>query len=178
MTVSAAEMLDALSLAEAWVEEALVDRSTPWNSLHVNDEFPHVRRLWTSMTDEYRVALHRIEPIPEGQRPLFHWHRWPAAFLLLDGAYDTGVGHGPPGGTPPNIELISRCHAGERRAMVDPNEWHWIRPTRHAVTTIMVFGKQYPGVRERKATRELSALPLLERNRMLQDMQRLFGILT
>ena len=177
MHVTERRMLEAVDFArDHWLEAVLADHTTRWHSFLMDDEQPVVERIWTQMDDEFRVAIHRILPVPAGSAPLFHWHRWPAGFFLLDGSYRTGIGHGPPGDLPPEVTRILECHAGDRRVMIDPNEWHWVSPLRHSVISIMVFGRPYPGVPERVAKRPTLALPRPRIENLLWTTRQLYGM--
>ena len=161
-------MLAALEAATEWFDVAVFDPDGMWCSLAIDDEMPHVERVWRPMGDEgLRVAIHRIAVCET--RPLFHAHRWPAAFRILCGRYRSGIGHGPPDGNPPDIERVVSYPTGSRYAMTDPSAWHWVSPEGAPTITLMVIGPPYPGKHERTPRTPLGPLTPEAKRRLLLE---------
>lgn len=124
------------------------DDRKDWKSLFIDYEKPHVERLWTQWKD-YRVYLHKIHPC-EKHEVLYHPHPWPSAMLICSGQYETGLGYGDPFGEKPPI--IGPFYLAQWSAyqMLNPNEWHYVRPIERSgwaiwpCYTIMITGKLYP----------------------------------
>lgn len=141
-----------------------------WNSLFVDDEFPHVERVWMPY-GEGRIFLHRIHPCEEGQA-LYHPHPWPSAVRVLYGWYETAYGHGP-GPEPPPMGWAKVVGAGDRYEMVNPEAWHYVRPLGGPAVTLMVAGKPWSKPPHRKG-RNLRPLSDSAKQEMIEIFRRLF----
>lgn len=166
-----AAMLAELDAAIPWLKQRLMLSVDAWNSIFVCDEEPHVERLWFNMKPHVRVALQRIHHC--SGKPLIHGHTRPAAFLILDGIYRTAVGHcATPGGIPDEM-VVHHRRAGDRFAMADPNERHWVNPITATCLSIMVTGEQYqPPIPERAVTRQLFPLDAPVKQRLFRDVRQ------
>lgn len=166
-----AAMLAELNAAIPWLKQRLLPAYVGgWNSIFICDEEPHVERLWLNMKPHVRVSLHRIHQCRG--KPLIHGHTRPAAFLILDGIYRTGVGYSDvPGGIPDEMKVHQK-RPGDRFAMADPRERHWVNPETPTCLTIMVTGGQFqPIVPERVVTKPLHPLDPAAKLVLLRDMR-------
>jgi len=168
-------ILEQLDRADEFIGECLADRGYSWSSMLSDHSYPHIERLWTRFDDMIAV-VHRILPIPKKETPLLHWHRRPMGFLLKDGAYWEDQGFAPPGGPPPCNLNRRLCLPGERRAMVRSDAWHLVRPKRHSVMSVCVFGPVYPGVPALETTRDFSRLSPERFERLLAAARTNYGI--
>ncbi len=141
------DMLDVLNEVERVLPQMLLDASR-WKGLDITYETPHVERLWTPKTVrgvEYRVYLHRIHPCKDA---LMHPHPWPSAVMLVSGSYDMGIAYGhpdpfSPGAVPPEAARMY-LSPGSRYEMLNPWGWHWVKPLRRPVLSVMVTGTPWP----------------------------------
>lgn len=176
MTITEDFLLAQLRAADDVIEQCLSDPKTQWHSMLVDDVLPNLERIWVRMDNGMLAVVHRILPVPTGEEPLLHWHRRPMGFLLKDGAYWEGRAFGTPGGPPPPVIEQRLCLPGTLRAMVDPNEWHWIRPERHSVLSVNVFGPAYHGVPERPTPKGIGTLPNNRLARLIADTRTIYGM--
>lgn len=153
--VPGGSMLPVLEQAERELP-ALLLRREDWQSLLVDDEQPHVERLWMPY-GEGRLLLHVIHPCVSGQS-LLHPHPWASAMHILDGWYETAIGHGPPDGPMPQMAAPKVVGKGHRYEMVNPFAWHYVRPVGGPTVTVMVTGKPWkaPGNRKGRSLGPLS----------------------
>ena len=145
--VPGGSMLPVLEQAERELP-ALLLVPGDWQSLYVDDEKPHVERLWMPY-GEGRLMLHVIHPCAPGE-PLYHPHPWASAMRILDGWYETAYGHGAPDGAPPPMGEKKALGAGSRYEMVNPEAWHYVRPLGGPAVTVMVTGKPWKAPGNRK----------------------------
>ena len=176
MTITDQLLFEKLTAADEFVRKRLTDPRARWLSMLVDGAYPNIERMWVLTEDGFRAVVHRILPVPEGQTPLIHWHTRPMAFLLLDGSYREGRGTGTPDGSPP-VTLEERIRSpGDRHAMASPHEWHWVRPVRHSVLTVCVFGLPFRGMQERQTPMIHSPLPPDRLARLIADTRTIYGL--
>lgn len=162
-------MLDKLSEAIAALPRLLRDPDE-WNSLKVDYEYPNVDRVWRQLDDNHRVLLHKIYPCEEGEA-LLHPHPWPSAVAVMSSGlgrkccYETGVGYGDPLGDPPPIAAKFTLTGGTSYEMVDPNGWHYVRPTERHIYTVMVIGPLYGTPKQDRFGQKREHRPLNEQER-------------
>ena len=134
-------MLDVLKRAIEDLPSLIRDEGS-WNSLRVDYNHPYVDRLWRQF-DDHRILLHRIHPC-EAEQALLHPHPWPSAMRVLGpGVYETGIGYGDPTGEPPPVAAKFVLKNYGTYEMLDPNTWHYVRPRRQAVHSVMVIGRPF-----------------------------------
>ena len=125
------------------LDDVLVDlpklliNKNEWSSLNINDEIPHTQRICRQLGD-VRVSLHRI--FPSLGKPFFHPHPWPCAMIILKGAYEMGLGYG---NTKPPVSSTCILTEGSRYEMVNKNSWHYVRPLKEPVYSVMISGKPW-----------------------------------
>lgn len=152
--VPGGSMLPILEQAERELPALLMVRED-WRSLPVDDEQPHVERLWMPY-GEGRLLLHVIHAAPASRCTIRTRGR--SAMRILDGWYETAYGHGPPAGPPPPKGEAKVVGAWYRYEMVNPEAWHYVRPVGGAAVTVMVTGKPWRVPGNRKG-RGLGPLP-------------------
>jgi hypothetical protein len=159
-------MLEAL-IESAQALPTLLETPGIWKSLYIDYHPPFVERAYCDFKN-WRINLHRIHPVPdagseggsESQVALYHPHPWPSAMLIVGGAYEMRTGYGSPTGEPPPMGGRILLTEGAMYEMVDPREWHYVKPSIGLRThTIMVTGKPYPDRdQSKKPTKELRSL--------------------
>jgi len=127
-------MLNILDKFEKQLPKLLKDHK--WNSLYIDYHPPVVERVWRQIGD-YRFALHRIHPC---KKPLYHPHPWPTAVKIIEGSYEMGVGYGK---KKPKIASRIILTKNSTYEFIDPNTWHYVKPIKKPVMTIMVSGKPF-----------------------------------
>jgi hypothetical protein len=132
-------MLQVLHAVETALPELLKDEAG-WNSLLVDYHTPFVERLWREWNG-YRIYLHRIHPCEPGEA-LFHPHPWASAMRVLAGTYEMALGYGT-GETEPPIGSLDILYAGSEYEMIDPNDWHYVRPLLVPTMSLMVTDKPW-----------------------------------
>lgn len=127
------EMLNILEDVVTNLPKLLTNKHE-WSSLNINDENPKTERIWRQFGD-IRINLHRI--FPSKRKPFFHPHPWPCSMVILKGEYEMALGYGNK--KPP---IISTCilTEGSRYEMVKKNAWHYVRPIKEKVYSIMISG--------------------------------------
>lgn len=172
-------MLKMLEAAIQAMPELLKDPEA-WNSLKVDYNHPHVDRLWRSFEGS-RILLHRIHPCTTEQA-LLHPHPWPSAVWVLPrvhgGSYETGIGYGDPSGEVPPLAAKFILATGTTYEMTDPNGWHYVRPIKRHIYTMMVTGKPY-GLPKDERFGQLKQHRLLteeERRTLFQAVRPHFGL--
>jgi len=152
----------------------LADPATPWKSLNVTYEDPHVERVWIQL-GEYRLMLHRIHPC---DRPLKHPHPWPSAIRVLSGQYMMGVGRFGQNGEAEVATLI--LTAGSRYEMNHPHGWHYVKPLGTPSLSVMLTGKPWPkttGIKHPGTDQEHTHLAEPVKNELLQEFRKRFPVM-
>lgn len=134
-------MLQLLQQALRELPMLIDDPTTPWKSLSVRYETPHVDRVWLQWRLDTRLFLHEIHPCGKS---LFHPHPWPSAVSILENYYEMSVGYGDPGGPAPKIAAHMVLGPGSEYEMVEPWAWHSVRPLHDSVFSVMVTGMPWP----------------------------------
>lgn len=120
---------------------ALIRQRTEWNSLEVVYDKPRVERLWRQLGD-HRLALHRIHSCEKGES-LLHPHPWPSAVIVLSGVYEMGVGYSETDEVP-DLDRVIHWDCSTRGTfeyeMVNPHEWHYVRPVGGVCMSVMLSG--------------------------------------
>lgn len=108
---------------------SMFSKTEIWQSLVINKRKPTTYRVFTTLDCGSRVCLHRFLPC-DTHEAFYHPHPWPAAFLLLRGAYQMKLGyavHGSQDLKPVDVsELL--LTTGSRYEIVDPDTWHSVAP--------------------------------------------------
>lgn len=128
-----------------------------WRSLYIDYDYPYVERVYLDW-EEYRINLHIIHPIPEGQVPYYHPHPWPSACRILRNAYRMRLGLEV---EPDHVVDVSNLVMSRNSAyeMVFPNTWHAIEPLNNVnVPSLMITGKPYGIVIPNQAGHQLKEL--------------------
>lgn len=132
-------MLAELQGLRAKIPGLIDDPTTPWQTLDVLYEDPHVERVWLQLGSK-RLYLHRIHPCERG---FYHPHPWPSAIILLSGAQRMWLGYGPPSGSPPDIAATIELAAGSAYEMLDPRGWHAVMPQGGVSLSLMLTGRPW-----------------------------------
>lgn len=111
---------------------------TPWQTVDVTYEDPHVERVWVQLGD-FRVNLHRIHPC---KFPLTHPHPWPSAVHIFSGTYQMGVGRLGQNASAEVATIL--LTAGSSYEMIHPHGWHYVRPIGEPSMSVMLTGKPFP----------------------------------
>ena len=139
-------LLRDLARVEQKLPELIAD-SAGWQSLDINYEPPHVKRLWRDVVLDpeddglfhYRVCLHQILPC---MAALFHPHPWPSAVKILSGRYEMGLGDSATEIEPPMIATLVLA-AGSSYEMVHPDGWHSVRPLDEPSYSLMIMAAPF-----------------------------------
>lgn len=135
-------MINELKNIEKTILLDLLRKPEVWKSLDINYHPPHVERLYTFYGD-YKISLHKIYSCKK-QDALLHPHPWKAAFHILDGVYETGIGFSDTKEVPK--EMSTFITYGEAYYdMTTPNIWHYVRPRRKNdwCYSVMLSSKPY-----------------------------------
>jgi hypothetical protein len=62
---------------------------------------------------------------------------------IVSGKYEMGVGYGA-GNETPAISSVTIYTAGQEYEMIDPNDWHYVRPIDNPSLSLMVTGEKWP----------------------------------
>ena len=122
------------------VRALLSNPSTPWKTLDILYEDPHVERAWVQLNNGYRLYLHRIHPCKKG---FYHPHPWPSAIIIVSGQQMMTLGAGSPVGPPPDPAATLELTAGCGYEMVTQNGWHSICPFDGPSLSIMLTGQPW-----------------------------------
>lgn len=148
----------------------LADPTTPWQSLDVTYEDPHVERVWIQL-GEYRVLLHRIHPC---EKPLRHPHPWPSAVRILSGEYRMGVGKLGQDGDAEIATIVLTAFSSYE--MLHSHAWHSVQPLYKPSLSVMLTGKPWPKVNgiAHPGTGQNQPLSDARKSDLLQDFRQLF----
>ena len=150
-----------------------------WNTLDVDYYPPRVERLWTQYDNEHRLFIHLIHPTDEPC--LFHKHRWPASFKMIDGSYEMGItwfrdeiksedAH--------KLPMMAKfiIYTGSYYQMTETHTLHYVKPLGGVSTSLMLSGPLYPEAESRKkvGATALKPLSVLRKMTILQWMQKLY----
>lgn len=155
-------MIDKLKKAESILLD-LLEKPEIWNTLDIDYFPPRVERLWTQLDKDHRLYIHIIHPT--NQPCLFHKHRWPAAFKVIDGSYEMGLSYSEKEITseeaykivPISKHIISK---GSYYDMINTHTLHYVKPLEKESISLMITGPLYPEASFRKEVlnKELSEL--------------------
>lgn len=134
-----------------------------WSSLDVDYFPPRVERLWMQYDESHRLFIHIIHPTTENC--LFHKHKWPAAFKMIQGQYEVGISYSEDeisSDNAYNIPIISKfiLSAGSYYEMTNTHTLHYVKPIDKYSVSLMITGNLYPENRKEVLDRKLNALSL------------------
>lgn len=147
-------MLDKLYYFQS-ILGTLLHSGTEWNTLDINYERPHVKRVWRQIGD-FRINLHEIIPC-DPTVTFFHPHRVPSAMKIESGRYGMDIGYGP-GLIDPGKMMKVILPAGSYYEMTDPDSWHSVYPIDEPVMSLMVTGKPWDRLMPKSNKIQLSSL--------------------
>lgn len=152
-------MIEKLKEIEKTVLVEMLKTPSIWKSLDINYHPPRVDRLYADYNG-YRICLHKIYWCKK-EAALYHTHPWEAAFHILDGKYETGLGYSETADEPNVISTI--ISKGEMYyEMTDPNAWHYVKPlhSNDWCYSIMLIGDKFenPNPSVKKPDKELKPL--------------------
>lgn len=127
-------------IARSVLPGLISDPATPWQTLDVLYEDPHVERVWIQLGED-RLYLHRIHPC---EKALFHPHPWPSAILILSGQYRMDVGYGWRSGGEPPVAASMYLQEGSGYEMVNPDGWHNVLPYGGPSLSLMLTAPPWP----------------------------------
>lgn len=153
-----------------------------WQTLDVDYYPPRVERVWRKLSDTRRLFVHLIHPTD--QPCLLHKHRWPAAFAMLSGAYETALTRCEEEidtDAARSLPVVSRhiVSAGSFYEMTDTHALHYVRPLGDRPSlSLMLTGPLYPeaSYRQEAPHPELKQLTQ-ERADQILDMARIAQVL-
>lgn len=155
-------MIETLKRIELDLPNLLNDPSL-WNTLDVDYFPPRVERLWLQYDKSHRLFIHVIHPTNEPC--LFHKHRWPAAFKMIEGQYEMGISYSESeisSDEAYELPIISKfiMSKGSYYEMTNTNTLHYVKPLDKPSISIMLTGDLYPEsvFRKEKLDRVLSEL--------------------
>lgn len=98
---------------------------------------------------------------------LFHKHRWPAAFKMIQGSYEMGVAYSENKITSDeayNLPEISKfiLTSGSYYEMINTHTLHYVRPLDGPSISLMITGTLYPEAQFRKEVLNKELKPLSE----------------
>lgn len=117
-------------------------KDNDWDSLVINKRKPYTTRIFRQF-DKLRVCFHRFEPC-KAEETFAHPHPWPAAFLMLKGAYYHKIGYSLDLNSDPVFiynELVNNSTAYE---ITHKQVWHSIQPITTSYT-LMINGPAWDG---------------------------------
>jgi hypothetical protein len=146
-------MINKLKDIEKNLLPELLGKPEIWNTLDVDYFPPRVERLWTQFDTNHRLFIHVIHPTNEPC--LFHKHRWPAAFKMLQGSYEMGIAYSEKeisSDEAYNLPEISKfiLTAGSYYEMVNTHTLHYVKPLDKPSISLMITGPLYTEAQFRK----------------------------
>lgn len=161
-------MLDKLYYFQS-ILGTLLHSGTEWNTLDINYEKPHVRRVWRQVGD-YRINLHEILPC-DPTVAFFHPHRVPSAMKIEKGRYGMNVGYGARLVEPSKMMNLI-LPEGAYYEMTDSDSWHSVYPIDEPVMSLMITGKPWPRLMPKSDKIQLSCLSDDVRDGIIEFFQR------
>ena len=161
-------MIELLKQIESEIPQ-LLGSLDKWGSLDVNYFPPRVERLWMQYDDVHRLFIHVIHPTTEPC--LFHKHRWPAAFKMIDGEYEMGISYSESeisSDEAYKIPVISKfiMSEGSYYEMVNTHTLHYVRPLGKPSVSFMLTGELYPESSFRKEVLDRKLEPLSDERKI------------
>lgn len=156
-------MIELLQLAEKELPY-LLTKPEIWNTLDVDYFPPRVERLWTEYAGVYRLCIHIMHHTDK--MCLFHKHRWPAAFKLIEGKYEMGFTHIEKEITTEEAYNLPFgrfiLNTGSYYDMTHTNLAHYVKPIGLRSISLMLSGELYPEAEFRKEIVDKQLFPLSE----------------
>lgn len=148
----------------------------PWNSLDIDYEFPHVKRVWRQYGN-HRVLLHRIEPCNR-EVAFWHPHKSPSAVFVFGdpssrSAYEMGIGYGI--GPKPPIAMVMQVAGQDSFSyeMIDPLGWHYVRPIEGPSYSVMIIGRPWVTSLPMDKVPPLNSLDDVTKEAVLEEFRKL-----
>lgn len=159
----------------------LLQQPELWNTLDIDYYPPRVERLWTQYDNDHRLFIHLIHPTD--QPCLFHKHRWPASFKMLDGGYEMSITYckeeieSEEAYKLPTIAKFI-INVGTYYEMIETHTLHYVKPLNGISASLMISGPLYPEAEYRKEVVTKELLPLSEYRKItiLQWMQKMYPL--
>ncbi len=169
-------MINKLKEIESNIVE-LLDVPKIWNTLDVDYFPPRVERLWMQYDDTHRLFIHIIHPTEE--LCLFHKHRWPAAFKIIDGEYEMGISYSESeisSDEAHKIPIISKfiMSQGSYYEMLNTHSLHYVKPNSKPSLSLMLTGSLYPEDRKEKLDEILKPLSDLRKIEILNYIKKFY----
>lgn len=161
-------MIDILKLAEKELPY-LLTKPEIWRTLDIDYFPPRVERLWCEYGGKYRLCIHTMHPTDK--MCLFHKHRFPAAFKIIEGKYEMGFTHVEKEITTeeaydlPFGKFI--LNIGSYYEMSHTNLAHYVKPLGGLSTSLMLSGPLFPEAEFRKEIVDRPLLPLSDERKFV-----------
>jgi hypothetical protein len=161
-------MIEKLKQAELDLPK-LLKKPEIWNTLDVNYFPPRVERLWTQYDESHRLFIHVIHPTNEPC--LFHKHRWPGSFKVIEGEYEMGIAYSEKeidSTEAYQLPTISSfiMSAGSYYEMINTHTLHYVKPLDKPSISLMLTAPLYPESVFRKEVLDKKLEPLSEERKM------------
>lgn len=156
---------------------SLVNDPSIWKTLDIDYYPPRVERLWTELNDGTRLFIHVIHPT---ESPcLFHKHRWPAAFKIIQGKYEMGISYSESeidsDSAYETLPMISKfiLDTGSYYEMTNTHSLHYVKPLDNISISLMITGPLYKESEYRKEVLNKKLNPLTD-NRKNEILNTVF----
>lgn len=171
-------MIELLQKCEDSLGELLL-KPEIWKTLDVDYFPPRVERVWTQLDPEHRLFIHVIHPTDEPC--LFHKHRWPAAFKMIQGSYEMGVTYSEKeisSDEAYKLPVISKfiLTSGSYYEMLNTHTLHYVKPLGDPSISLMITGTLYPEayIRKEVLNKELNPLSDNRKNQILGYLSHIY----
>lgn len=140
--ISISSMRPVLDQIENYMHFLIRQRSL-WKGVQI-DSFPELNRLYMDWDDDFRIFLHEIKPIENGQtgRPVLHYHQWQSIVRMHRGMYREIMAFGPIDDPHyPPVHSSAEVMPGSVREYLHPDLWHATEPMKQPTYSTMIVKK-------------------------------------
>jgi|SRR3989344_1310943 len=162
-------MLKVLEKAMNQLPKLLKDKGK-WESLLIDYDTPLVERLYTNLQNPYRLYLHAIHPCKK-RKAFLHPHPWPSAIYITRGKYVMELGYSESLVAPKKTHEVV-LSAGSYYEMIDPDQWHSVRPIDEESQSIMVSGRVWNRDMPKNPKKRLGPLSEVNKGCLFTDFER------
>lgn len=151
-----------------------------WIGIKIRHEKPYVDRIWLQIGNQYRLCLHKIYPLVDGETAFYHPHPWEFEAFIAKGSYFSNIGcNSTPQErqdlTQPPIASRIMLAEGSWYLMDNTNTWHTVEPIANPVYSVVLTKRRWNVKVPRQCHVQNNTMNQEEVTDLLQDFNKILG---